>query len=343
MNKTATHIHEIIYKHSLTDEQKAAELVEAFAEDEPVGYRGTDMWLEDQLFLRYGLKPKKQDTPVPPTCGTGNYTTACDLATTFKKEETADQIKIKALKESWEHWKEICEIVGRGSLDVDMEGSACACCQEYAYETGKCVECPLKGETGGWISAWCCNGLWKDAKGEYLNHPSSSVDFPTLLKACEAVRDYIKDKLDEAKGVEFGVGDIVKRMDRHSQGEVCMVTKVTSKYLYSENCYMHIVDKAGEECCFPKDVLKLLLPASKIPKELDGIRCEPKGDVVELDNGDIGMVVCIAQGWGVTYPIDLLMWDGLKDEFHRELVKRNQIHKVIWPCQGEGVKWNPTN
>ena len=234
---------------------------------------------------------------------------------------------IRALEASRDHWKEICKVVSKGSLEFSIASSECACCLKYCTGDNYCKGCPLKEEvehTRNRKEDWCCGGRWA---GVFYAKPvvnSNNVNFFLLLKRCNEVLSYIGEKLDEAKGT-FGVGDIVYYEGGHGNA-ICKVKGISGDFYY---CYT----ATGKDMhgAFLASSLKPIFPAN-YPKELDGIRCESKGDVVELKTGGYGMVTSIDN---LKSSISVLHWFAATKEFGNQHLFRREIKRVIWPC-GKG-------
>ena len=146
-----------------------------------------------------------------------------------------------------------------------------------------------------------------------------------------------KAKLDELEP-EFGVGDIVE-FDRD---EVYLISDKPNPH-YGNKTTIGCVSEWGVSkaivktekemfSCEPKD-LKLIFPASRIPKELDGIHCEPKGDIVELYEAKKGFATAgmvIKVNPMAIKPYLLLLWNEESEGFYEEHYHRNNIKRTIW-------------
>ena len=313
-----------VFGKTLVSFGELKEVLEAFAEDEPVEIklkrRSEDGVKGYKEGFRAGCKWSEKGYKYPPflddIIGAHKECFAKAVDETMgtpPKEETAQEIKIRALEASWKHWDENYYVSLQDSTDFSISPESCACCNEY---DSACILCPL-----GQVR--CCEG-----RHQRVHHLKSMslVDFPALQKACKAVRDYIRTKLtaamtaNETRGTEFGVGDIV---DVHLLGEG------------------RIMDIAGDCCAvkfdsdsscsamgIPLRDCKLVFPASRIPKELDGIRCEPKGDIVELQNGDYAMMLAF-----VRQEVIYLCWRREDDKFYLHFGGTSFSKQIIWPCK----------
>ena len=133
--------------------------------------------------------------------------------------------------------------------------------------------------------------------------------------------DYIKDKLDEARGEEFGIGDIVRW--GIAPGYFCV-----NDIWDSPAKLMEIADIDGTPYRVRPDTLKLVFPASRIPKWLRN------NEVVMLQGEHIGIeVLPLSLTNEVNSLRQYLCWNR-KQGFYTEYKFRSDILRVIWPSGG---------
>ena len=136
-----------------------------------------------------------------------------------------------------------------------------------------------------------------------------------------------KDKPAPSKDEPFGVGDILEA----KSGKVCQVAAVYPDWGEGgPPGFLRLRWSDGNEGVDNKYGYKLIFPTSKIPKELYGIRCAPKGDVVEVENGCYAMVLGIDNYEGNKLPFSILTWDPREKVFYNRHYRRNEIKRTLW-------------
>ncbi len=248
-----------------------------------------------------------------------------------KEDTDQERIMIRALEASWEHWKNNYKRSLMRDFSFGVGPQDCVCCKEYLFSEGKCPSCPLSAPKEN-PEEWCCGGRWKKAWHEKFKSP---VDFPALQEACKAVRDYIKGKLDEAKGkaVQFGVGDIVQDVEANVYGEIISVTH--GGITFQPNRYRIKGASGLEWSTWPRvssPNLKLIFPASRI---LDFLGYKPSGHVVKSNTGVYGMVCAYTDKeitilWWFSANLNGLGEFGIITYSHEDILS---LIEIVWPCR----------
>ena len=138
----------------------------------------------------------------------------------------------------------------------------------------------------------------------------------------------------------FGVGDIVELRFWKTNNTRQVIDVQPYDNADTEIACIEYKDVRGQRNRTEPKNLKLIFPASKIPKELDGIHCEPKGDIVELTaTGVIGMAIGVNtfkdESW-----ISVLFWEPEKKSWDIYNAHRDEIKHTIWPL-GAAQKGDP--
>ncbi len=258
------------------------------------------------------------------------------MTDTLSKEATDQDPMIRALESSYDHWKEICKIVSKGSLEFSIASSACACCLEYCTRDNYCKGCPLKEEvehTRNKKEDWCCGGRWAGVAYAKPLVDDGNVNFFLLLKRCNDVLKYIREKLDETRGEVFGGGDIVE-WGVEAMGGCRTERGPITRLFRSGDSWLADINSVNGKWTYPINELKLILPVSKIPtSRLGKINCKPSGDIVKDRRCEsYGMVVaCIGKSITIIWWLaDKNKWSIVSYEAERKI----PYLEVIWPCGG---------